>query len=69
MPDFVPRSEYREDIAELKAYFRSVLKETIDPLTVQVTKTNGRVNSLERWFWMATGGGGLALWMIEKLIR
>lgn len=69
MPDYVHRQEYREDMAELKAYFRSTLTETLAPLTAQVTKTNGRVSKLERWFWAACGGGAAVLWGIEKLIR
>lgn len=69
MSDYVPRPEYREDLAALKKDFREALAETIAPLTAQVTKTNGRVSKLERWFWAACGGGAVVLWGLEKLIR
>lgn len=55
--------------SDLKEHITSV----ISPLTIQVTKTNGRVRWLEKMIWMALGALALltpwAIWMTSRQLE
>lgn len=54
---------------DIKEHITSV----ISPLTIQVTKTNGRVRWLEKMIWMALGALALltpwAIWMTSQQVE
>lgn len=52
---------------ELEHYFKDI-RTDISEIKTQVIKTNGRVNKLENWKWMLTGGLLIISMMVIPLV-
>lgn len=52
---------------ELEHYFTD-FKSDLTEIKQQVTKTNGRVNNLENWRWLLTGGMVIITLMVIPLV-
>lgn len=52
---------------EILEMFRDVKKD-LETITVQTTKTNGRVTTIERWQYMFMGGIGVLTFIVVPLL-
>lgn len=72
MHDNLPRSEYREDMRDMRVFIRSAVHEGLEPIAKEITALkvavqiqNGRVSKLEQWRWALLGAGAVLFWLIE----